>query len=90
MSKPAPIRTPKEIPQKLIEKEVARILTKEVPDPSKDWDKTAAKNLVDMKQDSKAANILSTMKRSKGGKKRRHRKTQRRVQRSTQRRKRRV
>ena len=85
------IRTPKEIPQKLIEKEVARILTQEVPDPSKDWDKTGAKNLVDMKQDSKATNILSTMKRSTGGKKRRHkRSTQRRVQRSTQRRKRRV
>jgi len=77
------IRTPKEIPQKLIEKEVARILTQEVPDPSKDWDKTGAKNLVDMKQDSKAANILSTMKRSKGGKKRRYK-------RSTHRRKRRV
>ena len=77
------IRTPKEIPQKLIEKEVARILTQEVPDPTKDWDKTGAKNLVDMKQDSKAANILSTMKRSKGGKKRRYK-------RNTQRRKRRV
>jgi len=71
MSKPAPIRTPKEIPQKLIEKEAARILVKEVPDRSKHWDHTGAENLVSMKRDSRAADILSKMR--KGGLSRGHR-----------------
>jgi hypothetical protein len=77
MNNLAPIRTPKEVPQKLIEKEVARILKHEMTDKSKHWDHTAADNLVDIKRDSQAANILNTMKKGTGRRTKR-RKTKRR------------
>ena len=78
MSKPPPIRVPRtKTIHRLINDEVARILVHEMPDPSKDWDKTGAKNLVDMREREQAAATLRKIKKSGKRRKTRRRYTRR-------------
>jgi len=77
MPKPPPIKIPKEDRHTMNKKFFAVIVDEDLRNPANFVDDQAAHNLVALKRDSKAANILSTMKKSKGGK-RRKRKTQRR------------
>jgi hypothetical protein len=81
MSKPPPIRVPRtKTIHRLINDEVARILVHEMPDPSKDWDKTGAKNLVDMREREQAATLR---KMKKSGKRKTRRRYTRRSKRSS-------